>query len=101
MRKQYYFLPGLGRSAHFQLFVDNDTAPSYPGQWIGIVCRTQLVVINHSVGCLIPDLDPEPVEAIAAFRLPVDGCEHEPVVARAIDRAGSLVLGPGSRPPHP
>lgn len=53
-----------------------------------------LVVIDHAVSGLVPDLYAELVCATAAVDLPIDSGQHEAVVACAVDRASALVQGP-------
>ena len=49
----------------------------------------------------VPDLDAELVGLIAAFAITVDGREHEPVTAAAVDRSLSLVLRVRGRDDQP
>ena len=64
-----------------------------------VVGLAHLVVVDESVGLLVPDSDAELVGVVLA--LTVDGAQHEPVLALTIDRAHSLVhrLGTGHDQP--
>ena len=65
--------------------------------WIGqvrAVARTDLVVVDNGSRRLIPDPDPEPVWLSRTPFVLVDRCQHESIVAAAVNRSGALVLRP-------
>ena len=77
--------PPLRRS--LLCFVDDDRASSENGSGNRIIARAEHVVVDDLVCGLIPNLDAELV------RQPVNGSEHEAVIACAIDCACAFVLG--------
>jgi hypothetical protein len=46
------------------LVVDDDRATAEDGSRGGVLVRIHLVVVHHSVCCLVPDLDPERVAVV-------------------------------------
>lgn len=66
-------------------------ATSQYGGRIVTIGGVHLVVVDQSAA-VAPDSDPELVLAAAARLLPINGREHKPVVAAAVDHTEAFVL---------
>jgi hypothetical protein len=61
------------------------------------VIGSSLVVVNHSSGFNVPDLDAEFVRASASAQLPVNSRQQKAVVARSVNLTRTFKLGFRSR----
>src|SRR5689334_13167122 len=84
------------------LRLDVDAASTENRSGRRVVCSEHLVVVDDRIAIvLIPNLDAELVRPTSAVELAVDGGEHKPVIARAVDRAGALELSLRTRDDEP
>src|SRR5206468_2513438 len=83
------------------LFVDHNASAANRCRRITVVGRAHLVVVDDPACGFVPDFDSELVHATAAVDLPVNGRQHEAVVAASIDCPGAFVLSlcPGNHQP--
>src|SRR5262245_25890824 len=73
--------------------MNHDATSPDSSRWVGRVIVSHLVVVNDRPGGAVPDLDPEPIHPPTTGELPIDGGQHEAVVAGPIDRPEALILG--------
>src|SRR4029453_14920338 len=70
-------------------FMNHDAPSGKSCDRIVIDAGAHLIVINNHVAVvLVPDLYPEFVHATSAVYLTIGGCQDEPIIAHAINRAG-------------
>src|SRR5437762_7471624 len=101
-RKLFMFRLSSGEHDDDRSFVNyNATAAEQRGGVTVLGCAP-LVVVDHGIGALVPDLQAEPVGPAAAVQLPVDGGEQEAVGGRAaVDRPLALELRLRARDDEP
>src|SRR6266496_2286872 len=71
--------------------VDYDAAAAKHRRGVTVLDCAPLVVVDHGIGGLIPDLQPEPVGPAAAVQLRLRARDDEPLVARALEREVALL----------
>ena len=79
-----------GDRLHF--FVDDDRPSANVGRRIGVISITHLIVVDDLIRGPVPDPDAEQVHLAARGEFRVNGGQHEPILALAIDGIGALEL---------
>src|SRR5437016_6662844 len=114
-RKLFMFRLSSGEHDDDRSFVNYDATAAEQRGGVTVLGCAPLVVVDHGIGALVPDLQAEPVGPAAAVQLPVDrgeeeavdgraavdcpialelrlrACDDEPLVARALEREVALL----------
>src|SRR5947207_16030768 len=98
-RKLFMFRLSSGEHDDDRSFVNYDATAAEQRGGVTVLGCAPLVVVDHGIGALVPDLQAEPVGPAAAVQLPVDRGAQEAVDGRAaVDRPLTPQLR--LRPPH-
>src|SRR5437763_7637346 len=101
-RKLFMFRLSSGEHDDDRSFVNYDATAAEQRGGVTVLGCAPLVVVDHGIGALVPDLQAEPVGPAAAVQLPVDGGEQEAVGGRAaVDRPLALELRLRARDDEP
>src|SRR5437762_9131337 len=101
-RKLFMFRLSSGEHDDDRSFVNYDATAAEQRGGVTVLGCAPLVVVDHGIGALVPDLQAEPVGPAAAVQLPVDRGEQEAVDGRAaVDRPVTLELRLRARDDEP
>ena len=93
--RQLSELPGLLPYCVLLLLMDDDAATSNLRSSVRVVGFTNLVIVDHFFGILVPYLDAELVDTSATVYLAISSGEHKSVLALTVDGPSALELSMG------